>query len=273
MAVPVRRARAAHTRPAAAFALMARATFDFTGETVVVTGGGRGLGRAIAAGFAQAGATVAIIGRDAETLGRTARDLGPSVHPHAADVADETAMAAVAARIAGEHGPVGVLVNNAGINPWYRSAEKVSLDEWRRIIDVNLTAVFHCCQLFGRGMLERQRGSIIGVSSVAGHVGLARSAAYNAAKGGLELLTKSLAIDWAARGVRVNTVAPGYFESDLTALLRDNPGLSDKVVSHTPLGRYGRPEEVVDACLYLASDGASYVTGQSLRVDGGFTAS
>jgi NAD(P)-dependent dehydrogenase (short-subunit alcohol dehydrogenase family) len=195
------------------------------------------------------------------------------VFAYAADVADDTAMIAVAARIHAELGAADVLVNNAGINPWYRKAEHTSMEEWRAIIDVNLTATFHCCQLFGRAMLERQKGSIIGISSVAGHVGLARSAAYNATKGGLELLTKSLAIDWADRGVRVNTVAPGYFESDLTAGLQANEALAGKITAHTPLGRFGKASELVGACLFLGSPAASYVTGQSIRVDGGFTAS
>jgi NAD(P)-dependent dehydrogenase (short-subunit alcohol dehydrogenase family) len=249
---------------------------DFTGEVVVVTGGGRGLGRTIAQGFVDAGATVAIIGRDAARLAEAAVEMAAGegrVFAYAADVADDTAMIAVAARIHAELGAADVLVNNAGINPWYRKAEHTSMEEWRAIIDVNLTATFHCCQLFGRAMLERQKGSIIGISSVAGHVGLARSAAYNATKGGLELLTKSLAIDWADRGVRVNTVAPGYFESDLTAGMQANEALAGKVVGHTPLGRFGKPEELVGACLFLGSPAASYVTGQSIRVDGGFTAS
>lgn len=250
---------------------------DFKGEVVVVTGGGRGLGRAIAEGFVAAGATVAVIGRDAERLAKAAGELdalGPgSAHAFAGDVADEAALIRLADEIHSALGPADVLVNNAGVNPWYRKAESTPLEEWRAVIDVNLTAVFHGCQLFGRPMLERRKGSIISISSVAGHVGLARSAAYNAAKGGLELLTKSLAIDWADRGVRVNTVAPGYFETDLTAGLQANPGLAGKVIAHTPLGRFGSPQEVVGACLFLAAPAASYVTGQSLRVDGGYTAS
>jgi gluconate 5-dehydrogenase len=249
---------------------------DFSDRVVVVTGGGRGLGRAIALGFASAGARVAIIGRDAATLDEAAASLTDagdgSAHAYAADVSDESAMIGIAERIAGELGPADVLVNNAGINPWYRRAEKTPLDEWRALIDVNLTAVFHCCQLFGRQMLERGAGSIINITSVAGHVGLARSAAYNAAKGGVELLTKSLAIDWADRNVRVNCVAPGYLETDLTSGLKSNIGLATKVIDHTPLGRFGSVDEVTGACLFLASRSASYVTGQSIGVDGGFTA-
>lgn len=248
------------------------ARFDLGGETVMITGGGRGLGRAIAGGFAAAGARVAILGRDEATLAAAVAELGERVRYYVADISDETALTAAVERLRAEMGDPGVLVNNAGINPWYRRAEQVSLAEWRQIIDINLTAVFHCCQLVVPAMLARGRGSIINISSVAGHVGLARTAAYCAAKGGVELLTKSLAIDWADRGVRVNTVAPGYFETDLTAGLQANDALAARVLGHTPVGRFGRPEEIISACLYLASDASSYVTGQSLRVDGGFTA-
>ena len=252
------------------------AHFDLAGETVMITGGGRGLGRAIADGFAVSGATVAILGRDETKLAAAVaemREAGSKAHFYVANVADEAALAAAAERMRGEIGDASVLVNNAGINPWYRRAEQVSLAEWRHILEINLTAVFHCCQLVAPAMLAKGRGSIINISSVAGHIGLARTAAYCAAKGGVELLTKSLAIDWADLGVRVNTVAPGYFQTDLTAGLEANDALSAKVLGHTPLGRFGRPEEIVAACLYLASDASSYVTGQSLRVDGGFTAS
>lgn len=249
---------------------------SFDDQLIVVTGGGRGIGQSIAAAFVKAGARVAIIGRDQERLAATAKELsenGPGkAFAFAADIADEGVMNALAGRLHDELGTADVLVNNAGINPWYRKAENTPLAEWRMIIDVNLTAAFHCCQLFGRPMLDRKSGSIINMSSVAGHVGLARSAAYNAAKGGLELLTKSLAIDWADRNVRVNTVAPGYVETDLTAGQRRNAELAGKVIAHTPLGRYAMPEEITGACLFLASPAASYITGQSIRVDGGFTA-
>lgn len=253
-----------------------RVRVDFKDRVVVVTGGGRGLGCAIAQAFVECGATVAIIGRDADRLKQAAAQLsasGPGTAvDYPANVADEAAMAGAAESIHALHGSADVLVNNAGINPWYRTAERTTLDEWRAIIDVNLTAVFHCCQLFGARMLTQGKGSIISISSVAGHVGLARTAAYNAAKGGLELLTKSLAIDWADRGVRVNTVAPGYFKTDLTAGIENNASIAAKIISHTPLGRLGSADEVAGACLFLASDSASYVTGQCIRVDGGFTA-
>jgi gluconate 5-dehydrogenase len=253
-----------------------RVRVDFKERLIVITGGSRGLGRAIAEAFVESGATVAVIGRDSVRLEEAVTQLNARGSGIAtgftADVTDEAAMLRIAETLHTQHGCADVLINNAGINPWYRKAERTALHEWRAIIDVNLTAVFHCCQLFGAQMLARGSGSIINISSVAGHVGLARTAAYNAAKGGLELLTKSLAIDWADRGVRVNTVAPGYFKTDLTAGIQSNAGAAEKVVAHTPLGRFGSVEEIAGACLYLASDSASYVTGQCIRVDGGFTA-
>lgn len=249
---------------------------DFTGELAVITGGGRGLGRALAEAFAAAGATAAIIGRNAGALKDTVEAIandGGKAFAFEADVGNTEQMTAVSDRIQQELGVPDILVNNAGINPWYKKAENTPLSEFETIIGVNLVAAFHCCLLFGRPMVERGRGSIISISSVAGHVGLARSVAYNASKGGLEMMTKSLAIDWADSGVRVNTVAPGYFESDLTAALQDNEALHRRVTDRTPLHRFARPEEIVGACLFLASPAASYVTGQSLRVDGGYTAS
>jgi len=244
----------------------------FEGKTVVVTGGTRGLGRSIAAGFAAAGARVIITGRS-DTAAQEAAGIGPGVTGFACDVADAPAVARLAQRVGQEHGPVDVLVNNAGINPWYRKAEATPLDEWRAILDVNLTGAFVACQAFGSRMLQRGRGSIVNISSIAAHSGLPRSAAYCAAKGGLEALARSLAVEWAGRGVRVNNVAPGYFATDLTSGLRQNQALSEMVLGHTPMKRFGEPEELVGACLFLASDAASYITGQTLLVDGGWTAS
>ena len=160
-----------------------------------------------------------------------------------------------------------------GVNPIYRSIERTSLAEWQNILDTNLTGVFLCCKYLGAIMAEQRSGSIISISSVAGHIGLARSAPYNATKGGVELLTKSLAIDWAQKGVRVNCIAPGYFETDLTAGMRENEAMTTKLLSRTPLNRFGKLNDLAGAAVFLASDASAYVTGQSLRVDGGYTAS
>jgi NAD(P)-dependent dehydrogenase (short-subunit alcohol dehydrogenase family) len=249
----------------------ARQAAGLAGKVVVVTGGGRGLGRGIAAAFAAAGARVAIAGRS-EGVVQAAQEIGAGVRGFVCDVSDETDVRRMADEVTRELGAADVLVNNAGINPWYTRPEHTELAQWQQIIGVNLTGVFLGCREFGRQMLERGGGSIINISSVAARSGLPRTAAYCAAKGGLEAMTRSLAVDWAGKGVRVNCVGPGYFETDLTAGLRANDKLSSMVLAHTPMQRYGKPEELVGVCLFLASDAASYVTGQSWMVDGGWTA-
>ncbi len=243
-----------------------------SGKTVIVTGGGRGLGQAIAAGFAAEGCNVAIVGRNSATLEKAASTMPGNVRGFTADVASEIEIEAMCAAVTDAFGTIDVLVNNAGINPFYKRPEETTLAEWQQIIDVNLTGVFLTCKHAGRVMLAKGSGAIINVSSVAGHVGLARTTAYCAAKAGVELITRQLAMDWAPRGLRVNSVGPGYFSTDLTAGLRANERLSDHITARTPLGRFGAPDELVGACLFLASDAASYVTGHSLMVDGGWTA-
>ena len=249
--------------------------FDLTGTVAVVTGAGRGLGRAMAAGLAGFGAEVVLCGRNADTLVATADEMtaeGGKVWWKTADVSREADVTALLAAVLERHGRVDTLINNAGINPIYKAAERIDLDDWRNIIDINLTGVYLCCRHFGSAMLERGRGSIISISSVAGHVGLRKTLPYGAAKGGVELMTKSLAIDWAPKGVRVNTIAPGFFETDLTAGMRDHAALSERLLGQTPMGRFGTAEELVGAAVFLASPASSYVTGQSIVVDGGWTA-
>ncbi len=242
------------------------------GKSVIVTGGGRGLGRAIAAGFAAEGCKVAIVGRNPETLARAVAEMGPDVQGFAADVSSEAEVETMCTAVAGSFGSIDVLVNNAGINPFYKRPEDTTLAEWQQIIDVNLTGVFLACKHAGRAMLAQGSGAIINVGSIAGRVALARTTAYCAAKAGVELLTRQLAHDWADRGVRVNAVGPGYFATDLTEGLRANPRLGGQITARTPLGRFGEPDELVGACLFLASPAAAYVTGQTLMVDGGWTA-
>jgi NAD(P)-dependent dehydrogenase (short-subunit alcohol dehydrogenase family) len=246
--------------------------FDLSGAVAVVTGGGRGLGRAIARGLAAHGARLVLCGRTLATLETAAAEIGGEVVTHAADVSREADVLALRDAALARFGRVDVLVNNAGVNPIYKGIEGTTLDEWQQIVDVNLTGTFLCCKHIGTVMAQAGRGSIITVSSVAGHVGLRRSVPYCATKGGVELLTKALALDWAGKGVRVNCIAPGYFETDLTAGMIANETMSARLLAQTPLGRFGRDPDIVGAAVFLASPASAYMTGQSLVVDGGYLA-
>lgn len=246
-----------------------------TGCTTVVTGAARGIGRAMALRFAREGSNLALIDLRVEDLGETqslAQDLGVEARTYAANVADEQAVCAVMERIVADFGRIDVLVNNAGINPHYGSIEKTSLEDWNQILAVNLTGVFRCCKLLGSLMTDKRAGSIINISSIAGHVGLKRQAPYGAAKGGVEQFTKSLAHDWAQHGVRVNAIAYGYVTTDLTAGVLSHEHIGPRLLARIPMGRFARLEEVAGAAVFLAADASSYVTGHSLLVDGGWTA-
>lgn len=250
-------------------------SFDLGGLTAVVTGGGRGLGRAIAAALAAQGAECILVGRTPDTLEQAARELrsaGGRASWVTADVAREADVEALAAEVERRAGRCDVLVNNAGINPYFARAEATPLAEWREVLAVNLTGVFLCCRAFGGRMAARGSGSIVNVTSIAGHVGLPRTAAYCAAKGGVEMMTRSLALEWAERGVRVNCIAPGYFETDLTSGVRANAGITEGLLSRIPMRRFGEPGQIGAAAVFLASPGAGYVTGQSILVDGGWVA-
>lgn len=241
-------------------------------RVVIVTGGGRGLGRAIAQGFVNEGCRVAITGRSLGRLEQAACEMGAEILSCPANMADEDQVSAMCAQVMARWGRIDVLVNNAGINPFYKRAEHTERSEWQQIIDVNLTGVFYACKHAGRVMLAQGAGAIVNVTSVAAKIALDRTTAYCAAKAGVERMTSELGLEWAKRGVRVNAVGPGYFATDLTEGLRENASLAAKITARTPLGRFGVPDELVGACLFLASDAAGYITGTTLMVDGGWTA-
>lgn len=254
---------------------MKRDMFDLTGRVAVVTGAGRGIGRAIAIAFAARGASLALVGRSAETLAESAGKIevkGGILSRHVVDVGDPDAVEASLSAVLAAHGRVDILVNNAGISPYYAPVERTRLADWNRVIQVNLNGVFHCCRSFGMPMLKAGKGSIINISSIAGRRGLARQAAYGASKGGVELLTRTLALEWAEKGVRVNAIAYGFMETDLTAGVRGNEDISRTLLQRTPMRRFGRLDEATGAAVFLASDASSYVTGASILVDGGWTA-
>jgi NAD(P)-dependent dehydrogenase (short-subunit alcohol dehydrogenase family) len=244
--------------------------FDLTGKVCIVTGAGRGIGRGMAEGLARNGATVVLSGRTRATLEDAAASIGDRSMVQPTDVSKEADVVALRDAVLTRFGKIDVLVNNAGVDPIFKDISRTSLEEWQHIIDINLTGLFLCCKYIGGAM--GQGGSVINVSSVAGHVGLVRSVPYCASKGGAELLTKALALDWASRGVRVNTLAPGWVDTDLTHGLLTHEVHGQRMMSGTPLGRFATPRDMAGGVVFLASDASSFMTGQSLLIDGGWTA-
>ena len=242
------------------------------GLRVLVTGSTRGIGRAIAEAFARHEAKVLVTGRNGDSAKAVAREIGHDVTGHALDVAFESSVQALAETVAHEWGGIDVLVNNAGIDPHYAGLEDTSTDSWRQILATNLDGVFFCSKHFGRMMLGSGGGNIINVSSVGGKVALKKQLPYCASKGAVEQITRSLAMEWAERGVRVNGIGYGFIETDLTSGMTTHPHIAPRLLARTPMNRFGKLHEVAGAAMFLASSAASFVTGHTLMVDGGWTA-
>ena len=243
-----------------------------SGKVAWVTGAGRGVGRALAEGLAEAGATVVLQARSADELEVVREKIvanGGTAEVVVGDVTDEETAQRVTDLATERWGRLDVLVNNAGISPSLERSERISADDWRQVLDINLTGVFLCARAAGRVMLEQGSGSVVNMSSVHGQVGFPRLAAYSASKGGVEMLTRTLALEWAAAGVRVNAVAPGYLETQMTEGLRQSDRWAARLREKIPMGRFGRPEEIGAAACFLASPRAGYITGVTLVVDGG----
>lgn len=248
---------------------------DVAARVALVTGSSSGIGRAIAEELAREGATVVVTSRSparAEEVASALVAQGGRAVGFGVELTADTAPAALVARAVRELGRLDVLVNCAGAGQ-VAASETLAPADWRRILELNLTAPFLCAQAAADAMLAAGRGVIVNVSSLTGHVGLARRAAYTAAKHGLEGLTKALAVEWGRRGVRVVSVAPAYVETPLLAGTMAAGGFTlDDVAARTPLGRLASPEEVARVVAFVASDAASYVTGSSVLVDGGWLA-
>ena len=249
--------------------------FRLDGQAAVVVGGAGGLGAAMARGLAEAGAAVAVADASTGAAQRVAENsakAGGRTLAVTVDVADRASVERMAAEVEERLGPIEVLVNSAGVT--HRSpAADFPEAEWRRVIAVNLTGVFNGCQVVGRRMLARRRGRIVNIASIAGQIGLTGTVAYAASKGGVVMLTRALAVEWAPHNVRVNAIAPSWFESNIGDLIHREPGYAERAMRRVPIGRMGTPDELIGAALYLASDASSMVTGHVLAVDGGTLAS
>ncbi len=253
---------------------MEQPNFRLDGKVAVVTGASRGIGRGLAVALAGAGASVAVTGRDLHTLEPVAAEIvdgGGRATAHVMDVREVDAIDACFAAIDAEHGSVDVLVNNAGLGANH-PAEDVTEADWDDMMAVNLRGLFFCCRAAGRIMLDRGSGCIVNMSSQAGVVGIREHAVYSASKGGVNLLTKVLALEWSERGVTVNAVAPTFIYTPGTAERLDQPEYREAVLRRIPIGRVGTIDDVAAAVIYLASPAAAMVTGHVLTVDGGWTA-
>jgi NAD(P)-dependent dehydrogenase (short-subunit alcohol dehydrogenase family) len=250
-------------------------TLDLTSKTAVVIGGTSGIGLTLAEGLAQAGADVVATGRRTQLVQCATEKIskhGRRSIPIACDVTDRRSLENLQQRVCAEFGHVDILVNCAGTTRRTPALE-VAETEWNNILDVNLNGTLRACQIFGKGMIERKYGRIINIASLASFVAFYEVAAYAASKTAIASLTKSLAVEWASFGVCVNAIAPGVFQTDLNAGLLNGTRRSEELLLRTPMRRFGRVEELVGACVFLASDASSFVTGHVLAVDGGFLSS
>ncbi|MCU0906500.1 MAG: SDR family oxidoreductase [Rhodobacteraceae bacterium] len=245
--------------------------FDLTGRRALITGSSQGIGFALAQGLAAAGAQVVLNGRDAARLADAAARI-PGAETLAFDATDHDGVRAAVDGFEAAGNPIDILVNNAGMQ--HRSPlEDFPADAFERLLQTNIASVFHVGQAVARHMIARGRGRIINIASVQTALARPGIAPYTATKGAVGNLTKGMATDWAKHGLNCNAIAPGYFDTPLNAALVADPAFSAWLEKRTPAGRWGRVEELQGACIFLASDAASFVNGHVLYVDGGITAS
>lgn len=248
--------------------------FSVANQVVLVSGGSRGIGRAIAQGFAERGAQVIITGREAATLENTAREISAAngaVVPLVCDVADARAIARLVPAALERCGRIDALINVAGVNR-RMLAERLAAEDWDFIVDINLKGPFLLSQAVGKHMLARGSGNQINIVSLNNDRPLKGVMPYAVTKIGLSHMTRSLAMEWGPRGVRVNAIAPGFVLTDLTKKLWSQPKMQEWSQANTPLQRLGQPEDIVGAAIFLASAASAWMTGQTLFVDGGFSA-
>ena len=246
--------------------------FDLTGNVAVITGGNGGIGRSIAIGLAQAGASVAIFGRnDAKNKATLSelKEIGVPAMALKIDITKRTELAPAIKKVEQELGSISILVNNAGIAVLSGGILNETEEEWDGLIEVQLNAVFLLSKLVAKSMVENKRGKIINIGSMYSFFGSSFAPSYSTAKGAVIQLTKSMAIELAPYNIQVNAIAPGWFVTDMTAAVQTMP-LNDEIIMRTPAGRWGQPEELVGTAVFLASKASDFVTGETIRVDGGY---
>ncbi len=252
---------------------MSTKLFDLTGKTALITGSGRGLGCAIARGMGAAGARIVFNDINEELVQNTVADCtacGLDATCCNFDVTKEESVKAGIGKIEKEVGPIDILVNNAGMQR-RGPLEEISEEDWQAVIDLNLTAVWRVAKFAVRGMIERKQGKIINIASLMSFGGRPTTGPYTASKGGVALLTKAMTVEWAQHNIQVNAIGPGYFHTDMTQALVDNPEFDAWVKMRTPAKRWGKPEELIGLAIFCASSASDFVTGQVVYVDGGWT--
>jgi gluconate 5-dehydrogenase len=248
--------------------------FDLGGRTALITGSSQGIGFALARGLLESGAGVVINGRDTSKLARAAESLGgpaARVHTAAFDVTNGAEVSQAIERIEAEIGPIDILINNAGIHKRVPLVDMTDL-QWHEVIETNLTSAFFLARAVAPRMIARGSGKVINICSLMSEVARATTGHYAAAKGGLKMLTRAMAVEWAKSNVQVNGIGPGYIATELTKPLMENPAFNAWLCARTPAGRWGRPEELVGAAVFLASRASDFVNGQIIYVDGGVLA-
>jgi 2-dehydro-3-deoxy-D-gluconate 5-dehydrogenase len=246
--------------------------FDLTGRVAVVTGGNGGIGRGIALGFAEAGAAVAVWGRSDGKNQRVLSELkaiGVRFMGLVVDMTNRAGLEPAVNKVERELGSINILVNNAGVASLSGGVMNEKPEDWDRVIETQLNSVFLLSKLAAQSMMRQKSGKIINIASMYSFFGSGLVPSYSAAKGGIVQLTKSMAIEFAPHNIQVNAIAPGWIETDMTAPVRTTP-MNDEIIARTPAGRWGQPEEVAGAAVYLASRASDFVTGDTIRVDGGY---
>jgi gluconate 5-dehydrogenase len=249
--------------------------FNLKGKTALITGSGSGLGLAIAEGLAGAGAKILLNGRNELKLVAVEnrfKQKGVQVDKLVFDVTDSSAVKKAIAAYEKNSGPIDILINNAGINirgPF----EEISEEDWKKVLDINVNGAMIVSQILGPFMMKRKAGKIINICSMQSDLGRPTIVPYTVSKGGIKMLTKALATEWGGHNIQVNGIGPGYFETELTKPLKDDPEFDKWLCSRTPANRWGQPKELIGAAVFLASEASDYVNGHILNVDGGLLAS